>query len=120
VSGLSNATVCVALTLSLVPCLPAILPIARCRYREMADPLISYHLIELDVRTVILDDLVNSPSSIKRIIDGTSISMTSIGTVAHVLLRRHFAQVSTLTGRAPFTLRLDGRLMPSTRRLSVR
>ena len=120
VSGLSNATVCAALTLLLVQWLTAILLVARCRYREMADPLISLHLIEVDVRAVALGYLADSPSSIKHIIDGTSISMASIGAVAHVLPRRHFARVSTLTRRARFTLLVDGRLVSWTRRSSVR
>jgi hypothetical protein len=120
VSGLSNATVCVALALSLVQCLPAILPIARRRKRESADPIISHRLIELDIRAVALGDLVNALSSIERIIDGTSISMTSIGAVAHVLPRRHFARVSMLTRRPRFNLLLEGRPVSPTRRSSVR
>jgi hypothetical protein len=119
VSGLSNSTVCAALTLSPVQCLPVMLPVARCRYREIANSLISHYLIELGVWSVTLGHLANSPSSIRRIIDGTSTSRTSIGAVTHVLTMRHFVRVSTLTRRSPFTFLLDERLVSSTRRLSV-
>ena len=119
-SGLSNATVRAALTLSLVQCLPVVLPSARCRIREMADSLFFHHLIELDARTVRRGVFANSPSLIRRFIDGNSISMTSIGAVAHLLLRRHVARISTLTRRARFTLLLNGRLVSSTRSSGVR
>ena len=117
-NGPSSAAVCAALTLSPEQGLSARLPFTRGRYREMADSLIPHPLIELDVGTVKLGDLSNSPSLIGRIIDRTLTSMTSVGAVAHNSLGRYFARVSTLTRRARFTLLLSERLVSSTRRTS--